>query len=48
MTIHHFWAQIGQFAPNCFWKIITIILIYLLAPFIVKNVIKILAEDPEL
>ena len=31
-----------------FWKIITIILIYLLAPFIVQNLKKILPADPEL
>ena len=35
--MHHFWAQIGPFAPKQFFfgKIIKIILIYLLAPFIV-------------
>ena len=39
MRMHHFWAQNGPFAPNkfCFWKIINIILIYLLAPLIGKN-----------
>ena len=38
MVMHHFWAQNSPFAPNnFFWKIITIILIYLLAPFIVQN-----------
>ena len=31
-----------------FWKIINIILIYLLAPFIVQNFKKILPADPEL
>ena len=31
-----------------FWKIINIILIYLLVPFIVQNLQKILTEDPEL
>ena len=31
-----------------FWKIITIILIYLLAPFIVQNLKKILPVGPEL
>ena len=37
MRMHHFWAQNGPFAPNnFFWKIINIILIYLLAPFICK------------
>ena len=36
--MHHFWAQNGPFAPNnFFWKIINIILIYLLASFIVQN-----------
>ena len=33
---------------NSFWKIINIILIYLLAPFIVQNLKKILPADPEL
>ena len=47
--MHHFWAQNGPFAPNnFFWKIINIILIYLLAPFIVQNFKKILPADPEL
>ena len=42
MTMHHFWTQSGPFAPNIFffWKIITTILIYLLAPFIVQNLKK--------
>ena len=31
MTMLHFWAQNGQFAPIFLWEIITIILIYLLA-----------------
>ena len=31
MTMRYFWAQNGSFAPNVFWKIINIILIYLLA-----------------
>ena len=31
-----------------FWKIVIIILIYLLAPFIVQNLKKILPADPEL
>ena len=49
MRMHHFWAQNGPFAPNnFFWKIINIILIYLLAPFIVQNFKKILPADPEL
>ena len=48
MTMHHFWTQYGPFAPNkFFWKII-IILIYLLAPFIVQNLKKLLPADPEL
>ena len=34
--------------PNFFWKIINIILIYLLAPFLVQNFKKILTADPEL
>ena len=38
MRMRHFWAQNGPFAPNnFFWKIINIILIYLLASFIVQN-----------
>ena len=37
VRMHHFWAQNGPFAPNCFLKIINIILIYLLASFIVQN-----------
>ena len=38
----HFWAQNGPFAPNkiFFWKIINIILTYLIAPFIVQNLKK--------
>ena len=48
MTMHHFWTQYGPFAPkNFFWKII-IILIYLLSPFIVQNLKKLLPVDPEL
>ena len=37
--MHQFWAQNDPFAPNkiFFWKIIHIILIYLLAPFMVHN-----------
>ena len=36
MRMHHFGGQNGLFAPNnFFWKIINIILIYLLTPFIV-------------
>ena len=38
MRMCHFWAQNGRFDPNKFFlKIINIILIYLLAPFIVQN-----------
>ena len=47
MRMHYFWAQNGPFAPNFFWKIINIILIYLLAPFIGQNLKKILSADPE-
>ena len=47
--MHHFWAQSGPFAPNNFFlKTITIILSYLLAPFIGQNFKKILPADPEL
>ena len=50
MRMHHFWAQNGPFAPNnfFFWKIINIIFIKLLAPFIVQQFKKILPGDPEL
>ena len=48
MTMLHFWAQNGQFAPIFLREIITIILIYLLAPFIMQNFKKILPADPEL
>ena len=48
MRMHHFWPQNGLLAPKVFWKIINIILIYLLAPFIVQNFKKILPADPEL
>ena len=50
MTMRHFWAENGPLAPNNFFfeKIIIIILIYLLAPFIVQNYKKILPADPEL
>ena len=47
MAMHHFCAQNGQFAPIFFVKIITTILIYLLAPFIVQNFEKILRADLE-
>ena len=37
MRMHHLWAQNDPFAPNIFLgKIINIILIYVLAPSIVK------------
>ena len=49
MRMCHFWVQNGTFAPNIFfWKTINFILIYLLAPFIVQNLKKILPPDPEL
>ena len=49
MRMSHFYAQIGPFAPNFFfWKIINIILIYLIAPLIVQNSKKILPVDSEL
>ena len=49
MRMHHFWAQNSPFV-YIFLKIIKIILIYLLAPFIVQNfsLCKILPADPEL
>ena len=38
MRMQHFWVQNGPFAPNKFFsKIINIILIYLVAPFIVQK-----------
>ena len=48
-TRRHFWTQYGSLAPNnfFFWKFL-IILIYLLAPFIVWNLKKLLPSDPEL
>ena len=48
MTMHYFWTQNGSFALIFFREIITLILIYLLAPFIVQNLKKILPADPEL
>ena len=43
------WTQNGPFAPQLFfWKIINIILVWLLAPFIVQDFKKILPADPEL
>ena len=43
--MQHFWAQNGPFAQN---KIINIIFIYLLAPFIVQSVKNFFTADPEL
>ena len=39
MRMYHFWTQNGPFAPNQFFflKIIDIILIYILTPFIERN-----------
>ena len=48
MTMHYFWTQNGSFALIFFREIITLILIYLLAPFIVQNLKKILPVDREL
>ena len=48
MRMCHFWTQNGPFAPIFFWKFINIILIYLLAPFIGKNFLKILPADLKL
>ena len=48
MRMCHFWGQNGPFAPIFFKKIVNIILIYLLAPFIVQNLKKILLADAEL
>ena len=50
MTMHHVLGQNVPFAPNKFFcrKSIIIFLIYLLAPFIVQNLKKILPVDPEL
>ena len=49
MRMRHFWTQNGPLAPNKFFsKIINIIFIYLLAPFIAQNFKKILPADPEL
>ena len=50
MRTHHFWAQNGPLAPNKIFflkKIIDIIFIYLLAPFVVQNFKQILTADPE-
>ena len=47
--MRYFWIQNGPFAPQkFFWKIIDIILIYLLAPFIAQTFKKTLPADPEL
>ena len=48
MTMHYFWTQNGSFALIFFREIITLILIYLLAPFIVQNLKKVLPVDPKL
>ena len=40
MTMHHLCTKIVHLLRIFFWKIITIILIYLLAPFIVQNFLK--------
>ena len=50
MGMCHFWVQNGSFAPNNFFskKIINIIFIYLLAPFILQNFKTILRVDPDL
>ena len=47
MRMHHFWAQNGTICPTqiFFLKIINIILIYLLVPFIVQNFKKILPAE---
>ena len=48
--MHHFRAQSGSFASNNFFlkKIINIIFIYQLAPFILQNFKKMLRASPEL
>ena len=50
MRMHHFWAQNDPFAPNkkFFFENISIIFIYLLAPFIAQSFKKILTADTEL
>ena len=48
MTMHYFWTQNGSFALIFFREIITLILIYLLAPFIVQNLKKVFPVDPKL
>ena len=47
--MHHFWAQNGPLTANKFFlENINIIFIYLLAPSIVQNFLKILTPDPGL
>ena len=50
IRMRHSWVQNGPLAvnKNFLEKIINIIFIYILAPFIVQNVKKILTVDPEL
>ena len=49
MEMHHFCVQNGPFLTNnFFFKIIYIILIYLLVPFILQNLKKILPAEQEL
>ena len=43
-----FWAKMVHLPQFFFWKIINIILIYLLAPFIVQDFKNILPMDPDL
>ena len=43
-----FWPEMVRLPQNYFWKIINIILVYLLVPFIGQNFKKILPADPEL
>ena len=49
VRMRHFWAKNILFAPSktFFWKNINITLTYLLVPFIVQNLKKILHTDPE-
>ena len=51
MRMHHFWDAPFFHLPQFFfffWKVINIIFIYLLAPFIVQNFFKNVAADLEL
>ena len=50
MRTRHFCVQNGPFEQNNFFleKIMNIIFIYLLTPFIVKKILKILKADPVL